>query len=265
MAHAIRTAVMTGACAALAACASTPVAENYQPRLTRFSEPSVGEVEAAGVGETLLRAGEMQELEALQVLDAVRIGGLASYTVGPGYYVKRGEDERGEFFTVGFGPGAGSVSAGAIAQPLASLLLRRDGDTLCALSVAGGSACRSHAAVKRTRVRATGGVQQTLIYKGRMGARVRIGYREISGDLTRGEASNDVDYELKGSGVIGYKGARLEIIQATNQHVLYKVVRGFGVPGGDEMTASAETTTRAALPAYPTATTSVKGLNPKLK
>jgi hypothetical protein len=218
----------------------------------------------AGVGETMLRSGQMQELEAIQVLEPVRVGGLASYTIGPGYYVKRGEDARGQYFGVAFVAGAGFVSAGAISEPSTTLLLRPDGSTLCALSSM-GALCRSQAPVKRAGLQASASLQQTLIYKGRTAGRVRIGYREYSGDTPRGDLSNDIDYDLKGSGMVGYKGARLEIIKATNQYVLYKVVRDFGGPGGDEMAASDETAARTAVPAHPALASAAKSLNQKLK
>ncbi|MCD0195610.1 hypothetical protein K1T77_12420 [Acinetobacter baumannii] len=39
--------------------------------------------------------------------------------------------------------------------------------------------------------------------------------------------NNDVEYDLSQSKEIGYKGALLEIIEATNQDIKYKVIRNF--------------------------------------
>ena len=60
-----------------------------------------------------------------------------------------------------------------------------------------------------------------------MGSRLRIGYREFSGDLARPAFNNDVEYDLTESSVIGYKGARIEVIEATNEHIRYRVIRTF--------------------------------------
>jgi hypothetical protein len=69
--------------------------------------------------------------------------------------------------------------------------------------------------------------QQTLIYNGKIGNRITIGYREFSNNLAREAFSNNVDYDLNESPVIGYKGARFEIIKATNTEITYRVIAGF--------------------------------------
>lgn len=61
--------------------------------------------------------------------------------------------------------------------------------------------------------------QQTLIYSGKIGQKINVGYREFSGSVARPAFCNDVEYDLSESTTIGYKGARLEIIEATNDHV----------------------------------------------
>ena len=39
--------------------------------------------------------------------------------------------------------------------------------------------------------------------------------------------NNDVEYDLRESSVIGYKGARIEVVEATNEHIKYKVIQNF--------------------------------------
>ena len=60
-----------------------------------------------------------------------------------------------------------------------------------------------------------------------MGTKVNIGYREFSASLARPAFNNNVEYDLSESRVVGYKGAQLEILEATNQHIKYKVLRNF--------------------------------------
>ena len=69
--------------------------------------------------------------------------------------------------------------------------------------------------------------QQTLIYNGKVGERILLGYREFSNDFARPAFSNNVEYDLKSSNVIGYRGARLEVVEATNVGITYKVLAGF--------------------------------------
>jgi hypothetical protein len=69
--------------------------------------------------------------------------------------------------------------------------------------------------------------QQTLLYNGRIGNRIALGYREFSGQVARPAFSNEVSYDLSESSIVGYKGARIEIIKATNTEVTYKIISGF--------------------------------------
>lgn len=69
--------------------------------------------------------------------------------------------------------------------------------------------------------------QQTLLYNGRIGNRIAFGYREFSNNSARPAFNNDVTYDLDESNIIGYKGARLEIIKATNTEITYKLISSF--------------------------------------
>ena len=54
-----------------------------------------------------------------------------------------------------------------------------------------------------------------------------LGYREFSNDKARPAFNNDVEYDLNSSKIIGYKGARIEVIEADNQNITYKVLSNF--------------------------------------
>ncbi len=69
--------------------------------------------------------------------------------------------------------------------------------------------------------------QQTLLYNGKIGDRITLGYREFANGTARPAFSNNVDYDLSESKVVGYKGVKLEIINATNTEVTYKLLSGF--------------------------------------
>ena len=71
------------------------------------------------------------------------------------------------------------------------------------------------------------GFQQTLLYSGRIGNKINISYREFSNNVARPAFNNDVEYDLGESMTIGYKGAEIEIIEATNRMIKYRVIRNF--------------------------------------
>ena len=64
--------------------------------------------------------------------------------------------------------------------------------------------------------------QQTLIYSGKVGDKINVGYREFSSNVARPAFNNEVEYDLSESKIIGYKGARIEVIEATNEYIKYK-------------------------------------------
>lgn len=69
--------------------------------------------------------------------------------------------------------------------------------------------------------------QQSLIYNGKIQNKITLGYREFSGEIARAAFSNEVSYDLSDSSTLGYKGARIEVIKATNTEITYKVLSGF--------------------------------------
>ncbi len=64
---------------------------------------------------------------------------------------------------------------------------------------------------------------QELIYLGRSGDELSFKYREFSGSLARPAFSADLTYDLSESRTIGYRGARIEVIEAGNQLIRYRV------------------------------------------
>ena len=70
-------------------------------------------------------------------------------------------------------------------------------------------------------------IEQRLIYNGKSGSKIKIGYREFINGMARPSFSNDIEYDLSDSKQIGYKGALIEVTDANNQDIKYKVLKGF--------------------------------------
>ena len=69
--------------------------------------------------------------------------------------------------------------------------------------------------------------QQTLLYSGRVGNKINVSYREFSSSMARPAFNNDVEYDLDDSNIIGYKGALIEVLDADNQSITYKLIKNF--------------------------------------
>ena len=69
--------------------------------------------------------------------------------------------------------------------------------------------------------------QQTLIFNGIVGNKLKIGYREFKDEMARPAFNNEVEYDLNTSKTIGYKGCKIEVIKADNESISYKVLKNF--------------------------------------
>ncbi|MBR9901948.1 MAG: hypothetical protein GYB19_18030 [Rhodospirillales bacterium] len=214
----------------LAACASPQY--NYVPTSTEISLPEVGSTTTVGVGDTMLRQGKYVERDAIQVPQSITVGGLGSYTLAPGYYVKVGEDKTSEFFLPEQTPEGGRVTSGALTDPFEAIQVMKNDNIICGVSIYGGKVCDSNQPFTRTKRPSleADGFQQTLIYSGKVGTKINIGYREFSNSYARPAFNNDVEYDLSESQIIGYKGSELEILDATNRNITFKLIRNFNTP-----------------------------------
>lgn len=210
----------------ISACASPQY--NYRPEPVDVSFPPLNQVVSAGVGEEMLRQGKYVEQDSILLHQAVSVG-LGAYSFSPGYYTKVGQDDSSEFYNPEPGGEGGHVTKGVLADPYEAMQVMLNEPMICGVSVLGGKACAdgvNFSRIKRPSLQSAG-FQQVLLYSGRIGNRVNIGYREFSNNRARPAFNNDVEYDLTESKTIGYKGAEIEIFEATNRYIRYKVLRNF--------------------------------------
>ncbi|MDO9338882.1 MAG: hypothetical protein Q7T61_21010 [Caulobacter sp.] len=73
-----------------------------------------------------------------------------------------------------------------------------------------------------------GDFRRDLVYSGVSQGTVLISYREFSDSLARAAFTQDVRYDLKDGAEVGFRGARFEIIKATNTEITYRVLKTLG-------------------------------------
>lgn len=227
MMHRITMLLLSWGALSLAACTSPTY--NYQPEAKDISAPPIGVVSTAMVGDKLLEQGRYETIDAIRLSKPVSVGLLGAYTFTTGVYRKYGQSADGEFYNSGNFPESGQVHTSALADPFQVMLLERNGTTLCGVTVFNVKACESGVVVQRIKIpSATADTfQQTLIYNGKVGNKINIGYREFSGNFARPAFSNEVEYDLGESKTFGYKSAVIEVIEATNQYIKYIVRQNF--------------------------------------
>lgn len=186
--------------AMVAACGSSPIRESV-------TAPNIGAVSTKTVGEALIRLDTGVLVPELVVENAVVIGG---HRLPQGRYAWYGENRKGIWFS-----GNGQ-----------DFHMRRADGRLCVDAV-DTCAEADYVLDKRLNDLYPDSFQQTLLYNGRIGNRITLAYREFSSNMARPAFSNNVDYDLSESMIVGYRGARLEIIEATNTEITYRVLSGF--------------------------------------
>jgi hypothetical protein len=201
---------------------------DYSPETVQINEPPVGTVNTAYIGDALLTQGTISEHDAIFLEFPVKVGLVGNYTFSAGYYTKTGGGTKSGYYLPSKYGGGGSVSKGLLTDPFKIIEAQYSPQELCGVSFLNAKVCKK-SVFEVTKQRASGvnNFQQTLIYSGKFANKVNFGYREFSKDLARPAFNNDVEYDLNASNVIGYKGARLEIIEATNELIKYKVLSNF--------------------------------------
>lgn len=216
--------VLSGIIIALGGCASPDY--NYEPTTTNISEPPLDIVNIAYVGDTMLKLGNITEHDALYLPKKASI--TWAYDLMPGYYSKKGSDSNTETYLPSKGENGGSVDKAFLADPWKAVMAYKDKPSICIITIFNAMVCTSadFKRVKRPQL-SDNSFQQTLIYNGKAGNKIDISYREISNNTSQTAFNNNVEYDLKTSHTIGYKGARIEVLQATNELIKYRVIRNF--------------------------------------
>lgn len=70
-------------------------------------------------------------------------------------------------------------------------------------------------------------LRQELIYNGRVSNSIKFIYREFVDGMARPSFTQDLQYDLNEGYVIGFKGARIKIVDATNVLISYIVLNSF--------------------------------------
>ena len=151
--------------------------------------PEVGKTITVYVGDHLVQKGTISEEDVLivhQLIDG------ALYDIPAKKYPQIGHDNKNDFYS------SVGVVRGGLSDPIQALALgKNENSELCVITVFGGSACYQGEFDRKKQLSERGNsFQQTLIYSGRVGNKINIGYREFSNNSARPAFNNDVEYDL---------------------------------------------------------------------
>ncbi len=200
------------------------------PTVTKVDYPELNSVRESELGETILSKGVTLTFEVIDLRNEV-VGGdgvIRERTrLAPQRLIASREDEAWTYFD-------GKTTYLGLEQPGGLMVSKSDRKHI---EIWGGSFNRGSTPsptpiVEFSEVSVDGpaSFRQELIYNGRSGSAVRFTYRELSNSLMRPAFSQEANYDLSESHVIGFKGARIEIIDASNTRLKYKVISSFPSP-----------------------------------
>ncbi|MEX6256109.1 hypothetical protein [Providencia huaxiensis] len=211
----------------LSGCAVTEY--NYTPDSHKISEPKVGSVNRAIIGQSLVREGDISELKAIKVLNPIQID--LAYKIIPGVFKKVGSSDKGDFYMPAQTIDSGSVVVEALGQPWSSILIKKgaNANEICIVTDLNVAVCSDKAQIEYLELNNPDGnsFEQALIFNGINNQIVDISYRKIGSIIENQGFGNNLQYNLKKSNVILYGNVKLKIINSSNDSLTYEVISNF--------------------------------------
>lgn len=209
---------------AMLATGCTSVQYNGSPDINvkQVDYPAVGQEITAYIGDHLVSKGTIAEMDVLKVTQMLE---SISYDIPPKTYAQIGYDQKQTFYSP-----LGVIKA-PLFDPYQALSVEK-GNTkeVCVVTVFGAKSCiegEGKFSIVKEASAYQDSFQQTLIYSGKIGDKINISYREFSNNSARPAFNNEAEYDLSESNVIGYKGALLEVLEASNTSITYKLIKNF--------------------------------------
>jgi hypothetical protein len=220
---------------ALNGCAAPPP---YTPAQNVIYIPPIGVAYEAGIGETIASKANLQVYPAILLKNEVseKIDSILDknqyYSIPPGTLVKVAEDNKGSYYKSSGGYyrygeqgalGAQTSGVGLFVpndNPSVALPVGMWGDVPFRI----GKSIVKYEKTNGVERFTTGSFKKELLYSGLSQKTITFTYREFFDSAARPSFTLDVRYDLNDGNQIGYKGARFEIIKATNQKIQYKMI-----------------------------------------
>lgn len=215
------------ACILLSACASKPAPLYFQPSMQIVNTPEVGEVGTAEIGETMISKVSKMTYPAIELKTTIQdgqISSIGSVLVPTGIHPLVWDLPEGRYFSNGQAEwlGGKSKNEGIFVpnnpQYPAKVYHFNDIGNFFKYGVAVQCSPTTYSEYR------AGSFKRELIYNGQANKAISITYREFSGDMARPAFNQDLKYDLNDGAVIGFRGARFEVIKATNTEIKFRTI-----------------------------------------
>jgi hypothetical protein len=203
----------------MAGCASGPPINLYVAPNTALAVPAVNTQASADVGQTIISKASVTKIPAIKlanpVSENINLTSTTSIQVGP--HPLHATSDAGKYYRDFSTPYGGIYVPNDKSQPA----------VIYHAPLAGNYGKVPVKGIEPTEIEqwARDSFKRELIYAGVSQTTISISYREFSDNVARPAFSQELKYDLNQGSTIGYKGARFEVIKATNTELIYKVIK----------------------------------------
>jgi hypothetical protein len=193
--------------------------------------PALNTEATAQVGEEILKQAHTYEREAIRLSEEIKFGKEGSYILTPGIYLREGQSDGWETYALAEGPEAGKVIKAPEAITLqGSFIYSMDGKTIGLITnFYQAIHAKANGITRTTRPSLLNDrIQRALVYGGKVGNKIKLGYREIWQNITRPSQIQFIEHDLTGSKLVKSNGAHIEVIEATNEFIRYRIIKSLG-------------------------------------
>ncbi|MEE4249367.1 MAG: hypothetical protein V2I38_02155 [Alcanivoracaceae bacterium] len=217
-----RSALLAVIAVLLVGCA-TPKS-NYQPALADYKTEASGEPKLAAPGDVLLNAAHRMEGDSLYLTQLVKIG--IAYKLSRGYYDKKGDDSKAEYFYPASGPEAGNVDRMALADPWKAIMVPKNGRKVCVVTIFKVKACAATAdyEMRKREMPYAQSYDKTLYFYGVDGDDLLFEYREKAGGIDKPEARKIIRHEPEDGDIVQFGSLRIRVLSVAAGHLTYQVL-----------------------------------------
>lgn len=192
--------------------------------------PLLNTESTAQVGKAILHQGEVYQRAAIRLSEEIVFGEDGAYALMPGYYLRVGESDGWESYVPADGPDAGSVkkAPGAITLQ-GSFLVSKDSKVIGLITNFYQAVNAKAKGITRTTrpSLSTDSIQRALVYGGRAGNKLKLGYQETWANIKRPSEIRFIQHDISEAKVVESNGARIEVLQATDDFIRYRIIKSF--------------------------------------
>lgn len=224
---------LTFCAVAISGCVNAP---RIEIPVSIIDRPSMNQAANAELGATILEQGRYRVSDALIARNDIvwDMGPLrVKVTIPSGILIAEQRDAEFTYYFSNRTTARDPLTGEALAwQRNAALRIRIDNfsDVRGVALPTGESFLISPAPIlERTRIPlldATG-FRKELVYGGRSGDILKFQYREVSGNAVQPRINQDIEWNLHDGMVVSFKGAKIEVLDATNARLSYEVRSSF--------------------------------------